>query len=104
MMNVLYVSRRRLVPSICLLTTTTKPYRGFHSSARAHVAVGDAIPDIELMENSPGNKVSIAKVLKGRGLIIGVPAAFSPACSGSHIPAYIRSEKLKDAGQVFVVR
>lgn len=41
------------------------------------VKVGDSIPDIELMEDSPGNKVSIPKVLKGKGLIIGVPAAFS---------------------------
>jgi 2-Cys peroxiredoxin 5 len=33
--------------------------------------VGDAIPDVELMEDSPGNKVSLAKELKGNGLIIG---------------------------------
>lgn len=51
--------------------------RSFHVSSRAFVKVGDAIPDVELMENSPGNKVSIANELKGKGLIIGVPAAFS---------------------------
>ena len=27
----------------------------------------------------------------------------APACSGSHIPGYIASPKLKDAGKVFVV-
>jgi 2-Cys peroxiredoxin 5 len=67
------------------------------------VKVGDKIPDVELMEGSPGNKVSIAKELKGKGLIIGVPAAYSPSCSDSHIPGYINSAKLKDAGSVFVV-
>ncbi|KAF2204943.1 AhpC/TSA family protein [Delitschia confertaspora ATCC 74209] len=76
---------------------------GFHNSAPAFVKVGDRIPDVELMEGSPGNKVSLAKELKGKGLIIGVPAAYSPSCSESHIPGYINSAKLKDAGSVFVV-
>lgn len=34
---------------------------------------------------------------------VGVPAAFSPSCSESHVPGYINSPKLKDAGKVFVV-
>ena len=57
------------------------------------------------MESSPGNKVSLATELQGkpRGLIIGVPAAFSPSCSESHIPGYINYQGLKDAGDVFVV-
>lgn len=57
------------------------------------------------MENSPGQKVSLAEILNGvpKGLVIGVPAAFSPSCSESHIPGYINYEGLKDAGQVFVV-
>ena len=33
----------------------------------------------------------------------GVPAAFSPACSESHIPGYVNAKELKDAGRVFVV-
>ena len=40
------------------------------------VKVGDSIPDIELVEGNPGNKVNLSKEL-GSGLIIGVPAAFS---------------------------
>lgn len=61
--------------------------RSFHASAPAFVKVGDAIPDVELMENSPGNKVSIAKELKGKALIIGVPAAFSKTPCFSSLPA-----------------
>lgn len=92
--------------------------RTFTSSSAAFVKRGDAVPDVELFEDSPGNKVSIAKVLKGKGLIIGVPAAFSkttvlagwihapetsnyfqgPSCSETHIPGYINYEGLKDAG------
>jgi 2-Cys peroxiredoxin 5 len=46
--------------------------RLFHASAPALVKVGDKIPNVELMENSPGNKVNIADELKtGKGLIIG---------------------------------
>ena len=68
------------------------------------VKVGDSIPDVQVFEDSPGNKISLAKELaSGKGLIIGVPAAFSPGCSDSHIPGYMLSEKLSGAGKVFVV-
>ena len=68
------------------------------------VKVGDSIPDVELFEDSPGNKVNLSKELaSGKGLIIGVPAAFSPGCSDHHIPGYMLSDKLGSAGQAFVV-
>ncbi len=37
------------------------------------------------------------------GLIIGVPAAFSGACSQQHVPSYMTHPAIKGAGQVFVV-
>jgi 2-Cys peroxiredoxin 5 len=50
----------------------------FHSTAPAFVQKGDAIPDLDvLVESSPGNKINLAKELKGKGIIVGVPAAFS---------------------------
>ena len=51
----------------------------FHSTAAAFVQKGDPIPDLDVLtEGSPGNKVNLAKELDGgKGLIIGVPAAFS---------------------------
>jgi 2-Cys peroxiredoxin 5 len=62
------------------------------------------VPNVDLFEDSPGNKVNLANELaSGKGVIIGVPAAFSPGCSDSHIPGYLASDKLKDAGKVFVV-
>lgn len=52
--------------------------RTFHATPRVLVKVGDAVPDVQLMEGSPGNKVNLAEELKtGKGLIVGVPAAYS---------------------------
>jgi hypothetical protein len=61
---------RRLshAPARRLAATTA----AFHSSAPAFVKLGDRIPNVDLMEGSPGNKVKIADELaKGRSLIIG---------------------------------
>lgn len=67
----------------------------FHSTPRAFVKVGDAIPDVDLMESSPGNKVNLSKVLTGKGLIIGVPAAFSKQASKPHV----KHQRSDGAGQ-----
>ncbi|KAH0159496.1 hypothetical protein KCU86_g19639, partial [Aureobasidium melanogenum] len=74
----MFTARARTALSSTLRSARTPLVnRSFHASAPIMVKVGDSIPDIELMEDSPGNKVSIPKLLKGKGLIIGVPAAFS---------------------------
>ena len=79
---------RRILPKASIMFATRRfvslaprafgAARGFQSTARAAVQVGDSIPtNIDLVETSPGNKVNIAKELQGKGVIIGVPAAFS---------------------------
>lgn len=45
--------------------------RLFHASAPAFVNVGDKLPDVDLVEGSPGNKVNLSKELTGKGVIIG---------------------------------
>lgn len=61
-----------------LLQSTYKPIRTFHQTPVNMVKVGDSIPNVELVEGSPGDKVNLSKELaSGKGLIIGVPAAFS---------------------------
>lgn len=73
------------------------------------VSPGDSLPNYELVENSPGNTVNLADEFNNikRGLIIGVPAAFSPACSNQHIPGYINHPKvaeiIAEGGKVVVV-
>ena len=81
------------------------PRRPFHTTRPAAVRVGDPVPDLEvLVEDSPGNKVNLANEFSGSdGVIVGVPAAFSGACSSSHVPSYMNHPKLRNAGRVFVV-
>ncbi|OTB01966.1 hypothetical protein M426DRAFT_323052 [Hypoxylon sp. CI-4A] len=84
-----------------LFAATRRP---FHSTPRAFVKVGEAIPSLELQEDSPGNKVNLAQEFESvNGVIVGVPAAFSGACSQKHVPSYIQHPKLREAGSVFVV-
>jgi len=53
------------------------------------VNVGDSIPSVELHDGSPGAKVDLSKDLaKGKGLIIGVPAAFSPSPHAFFFPVF----------------
>lgn len=52
--------------------------RLFHASAPAFVKVGDKLPDVELVEGSPGNKVNLAKELTGKGVIIGMLRYIQP--------------------------
>ncbi|SPO05226.1 related to peroxiredoxin 5, mitochondrial precursor [Cephalotrichum gorgonifer] len=78
--------------------------RPFHTTRAVPVRVGDPVPDIDLVEDSPGNKVNLAEEFSGSdGIIVGVPAAFSGACSSSHVPSFMNHPKLRDAGRVFVV-
>ncbi|KAL7619590.1 hypothetical protein AAE478_010131 [Parahypoxylon ruwenzoriense] len=79
--------------------------RGFHASRSLLVEPGDPIPDLEVLhEGSPGNKVNLAREFaQANGVIVGVPAAFSGACSQKHVPSYIQHPRLRDAGSVFVV-
>ncbi|PNP44558.1 hypothetical protein TGAMA5MH_03688 [Trichoderma gamsii] len=78
--------------------------RGFHSTPRAFVKAGDALPSFELFENSAASKVNLAEEFqKGNGYIVGVPGAFTGTCSTKHIPSYINHPNLKSSGQVFVV-
>ncbi|KAI2627688.1 Redoxin-domain-containing protein [Hypoxylon sp. NC1633] len=85
-------------------TAAAAATRHFHASPRALVAVGDAIPDLDaLHEDSPGNKVNLAREFaSANGVIVGVPAAFSGACSQTHVPGYIHHPRVRE-GKVFVV-
>lgn len=64
------------------------------------VKVGDSIPSIDLTEGSPGNKVNLAETLKGKGVIIGVPAAFSEYLSSS-FPLPSASYLQKDLQEIY---
>lgn len=64
------------------------------------IAIGDRLPSATLHESSPGDTVDPASALsKGRVLLFGVPGAFTPGCSKTHLPGYIeRREELGAKG------
>ncbi len=67
-------------PLACTVPQSSTRTRAFHATRPAFVtcSIGDHIPNLQLVEDSPGNKVNLSKELaRGKGLIIGVPAAFS---------------------------
>jgi peroxiredoxin 5 len=54
------------------------------------IAVGDAIPSATLHEGSPGNKHDPAELFaSGKHVLFGVPGAFTPGCSKTHLPGYV---------------
>jgi len=77
--------------------------RTFHTTSRTFINIGDTLPSVDVAENSPGNKINLSQQIGKKALIIGVPAAFSPSCSDTHIPGFIHHKNLKSAGDVFVV-
>jgi len=64
--------------------------------------VGDAFPTsvTSVTENNPGQQVDLAKELgKGKVIVFGVPGAFTPGCSNTHLPSFLKDyEKIKSKG------
>jgi peroxiredoxin len=69
---------------------------------------GDTLPDATLTESIefgdacplPPQKLSAAEMAKGKKIVIfGLPGAFTPTCSGKHVPGYLASlDALKAKG------
>lgn len=66
------------------------------------IAVGDKIPDIQVMTTGPGGPVHVqtGEILgSGKVVLFAVPGAFTPTCSDYHLPSYvIRQDELKAKG------
>ncbi|XP_020289705.1 peroxiredoxin-5, mitochondrial [Pseudomyrmex gracilis] len=82
--------------------------RRFHlSSQKMVISVGDKLPSVDLFENTPNDKVNIAQIAAGKKIIVfGVPGAFTPGCSKTHLPGYVtKAEELKSKGiaEIFCV-
>jgi 2-Cys peroxiredoxin 5 len=57
-----------------------------------NLKVGSKLPAGDLWENNPGEKVSVHELFAGKkGILIGVPGAFTPTCSNSHLPGFINN-------------
>lgn len=62
------------------------------------IKIGDALPDATLTESTefgdacplPPKKLSAAEMAKGKKIVIfGLPGAYTPTCSGKHVPGYL---------------
>lgn len=98
-------SRRATTPLININNTAPRLAQ-FHTTPRLLVKPGDPLPDTDaLMESTPGQRVNLAEEAQrvNNMLLIGVPAAFSPACSATHVPGYISHPRAKEFEVVGVV-
>ncbi|XP_006901550.1 PREDICTED: peroxiredoxin-5, mitochondrial [Elephantulus edwardii] len=70
------------------------------AAAMAPIKVGDTLPSVVVFEGEPGKKVNLAELFKGKkGVLFGVPGAFTPGCSKSHLPGFVeQAEALKAKG------
>jgi peroxiredoxin len=69
---------------------------------------GDRLPDATLFESTefgdacplPPQKLSAAELAKGKKIVIfGLPGAYTPTCSGKHVPGYLaNADALKNKG------
>jgi|UniRef100_A0A7S4LA67 2-Cys peroxiredoxin 5 len=72
-----------------------------HVARRAYaISVGDKLPSVELHEGTPAGKVNIAELCSSKKVVIfGVPGAFTPGCSKTHLPGYVAdADKFKSKG------
>merc|ERR1711920_409867 len=71
-----------------------------HQTTMAPIKEGDSIPSVDLFEGNPDTKVNLAEVCKeGKYVIFGVPGAFTPGCSKTHLPGYVeQADDLKSKG------
>ncbi|TSL04295.1 Peroxiredoxin-5, mitochondrial [Bagarius yarrelli] len=81
--------------------------RPLYTSAIANmpIQVGERLPCVELQENDPGNKITLAELFKGKmGILFAVPGAFTPGCSKTHLPGFVaEAEILRSKGVEEVV-
>ncbi|XP_048734796.1 peroxiredoxin-5, mitochondrial-like [Ostrea edulis] len=90
------------VISSCRLVTRTVFARHFSlsTSSAMSIKVGDKIPTVDLFEKTPAGKVNSGELFKdGKHIIFAVPGAFTPGCSKTHLPGYVKEcDALKAKG------
>ncbi|XP_023022517.1 peroxiredoxin 5 [Leptinotarsa decemlineata] len=69
------------------------------------VKEGDSVPNVDLYEDLPTNKVNLAQLSAGKKVILfAVPGAFTPGCSKTHLPGYVKkADELKSQGVAEIV-
>jgi len=69
---------------------TVASRRSFVTTSAHRIAVGDKLPEVTVFEETPGGAVDLSKLFAGKkGVLFGVPGAFTPGCSATHLPGYL---------------
>ena len=56
----------------------------------AELKAGAPVPSVALGEGTPATTVNLAELSKGKRIVVfGVPGAFTPGCSKTHLPGYV---------------
>ena len=75
--------------------------RSFHSVSARLIQVGDRLPNTVVHGKSPADQVNVQELFSkaNKGIRFGVPGAFTPGCSKSHLPGYVKeAQALKKKG------
>nr|AAM49795.1 peroxiredoxin [Pyrocoelia rufa] len=74
--------------------------RSYLITAAMPIKEGESLPNIDLFEETPANKVNLNELSAGKKIIVfAVPGAFTPGCSKTHLPGYVKkAEELKLQG------
>lgn len=75
--------------------------RGFHATVRNNIKAGDSLPSVQVARSSPGDLVNVRDLFgaSNKAILFGVPGAFTPGCSKTHLPGYLdAADKLKQQG------
>ncbi|CAI8050190.1 Peroxiredoxin-5, mitochondrial [Geodia barretti] len=70
------------------------------ATLRMPIKVGDTLPSLEVQEGTPATTVNVKDLFASKkGILFGVPGAFTPGCTKTHLPGYVQDwEKLKAKG------
>ena len=64
------------------------------AAAAAHPLVGKRFPAATLYEGTPGGAVAVGDLLAGKKVVVfGVPGAFTPGCTKTHLPGYVAARE-----------
>ncbi|GAB1599735.1 peroxiredoxin-5, mitochondrial-like isoform X2 [Argonauta hians] len=67
-------------------------------SSKEHIQTGDTLPNIKVYESDSDLNIHELNTLEifseGKHIIFGLPGAFTPKCSESHLPGYLEQYKL----------
>lgn len=67
------------------------------------MAVGAAVPHVDVFDEEM-KTVDFHSIFAGKkGVLIGVPGAFTPTCSATHVPGYIKQREALQAKGIEVV-